>query len=294
VKHNDKVIASVSLNPLKKGQDTLLSMSIPTSDLDKVGEDNYLLFSVLANGKEYNKDQHLIQYPHLPDLQYFTSSWMKVVKKDWKVAAKKIGYIEGAGDFVDGILSLSGLDVDNVPDNSLSNPNYLAQYDAIVLGVRAFNTQKKINAWMPVLLKYVENGGTLLVQYNTNQNLLTNQYGPYPFTISRDRVTEEDAAVTFTDPNSSLLHFPNEITAKDFDHWLQERGIYYPAGYEGHYKTLFSMHDTGEKPLESAVIYTPYGKGQFIYTSLVFFRELPAGNTGAIRLMMNLLSAGKK
>ncbi|MFA6058868.1 MAG: hypothetical protein WC756_11770 [Taibaiella sp.] len=218
---------------------------------------------------------------------------MKVVKKDWKVAVKKIGYIEGAGDFVDGILNLAGLEVDRVPENSLSSAAYLAQYDAIVLGVRTLNTQKKINAWMPVLMKYVENGGTLLVQYNTGQNLLTNQYGPYPFTISRDRVTEEDAAVTFTDPGASLLHFPNEITAKDFDHWVQERGIYYPAGYEGHYKTLFSMHDTGEKPLESAVIYTPYGKGQFIYTSLVFFRELPAGNTGAIRLMMNLLSAAK-
>lgn len=293
VKHNDKVITSVSLNPLKKGQDTLLAISIPTNDLDKAGEDNYLLFSVLANGKEYNKDQHLIQYPHLPDLQYFTSSWMKVVKKDWKVAVKKIGYIEGAGDFVDGILNLAGLEVDRVPENSLSNAAYLAQYEAIVLGVRTLNTQKKINAWMPVLMKYVENGGTLLVQYNTGQNLLTNQYGPYPFTISRDRVTEEDAAVTFTDPGASLLHFPNEITTKDFDHWVQERGIYYPAGYEGHYKTLFSMHDTGEKPLESAVIYTPYGKGQFIYTSLVFFRELPVGNTGAIRLMMNLLSAGK-
>jgi LmbE family N-acetylglucosaminyl deacetylase len=293
VKYNGKVINTVSLNPLKKGQDTLLSVSIPTNELDKPGEDNYLLFSVLANGKEYNKSQHLIQYPHLPDLQYFTSSWMKVVKKDWKVAVKKIGYIEGAGDFVDGILSLAGLQVDRVPENSLSSAAALAQYDAIVLGVRALNTQKKINAWMPVLMKYVENGGTLLVQYNTNQNLLTNQYGPYPFTISRDRVTEEDAAVTFTDPAASLLHFPNEITTKDFDNWIQERGIYYPSGYEGHYKTLFSMHDTGEKPLESAVIYTPYGKGQFIYTSLVFFRELPAGNTGAIRLMMNLLSAGK-
>jgi LmbE family N-acetylglucosaminyl deacetylase len=294
VKYNDKVITSVTLNPLKKGQDTLLSISIPTNELKETGEENYLFYSVSANGKEYNRDQHLIQYPHLPDLQYFTNAWMKVVKKDWKVAVKRIGYIEGAGDFVDGILNLAGLEVDKVPENSLSNAAYLAQYDAIVLGVRTLNTQKKINAWMPVLMKYVENGGTLLMQYNTNQNLLTNQYGPYPFTISRDRVTEEDAAVTFTNPDASLLHFPNEITVKDFEHWVQERGIYYPSGYEDHYKTLFSMHDTGEKPLESAVIYTPYGKGHFIYTSLVFFRELPAGNTGAIRVMMNLLSAGKK
>jgi hypothetical protein len=210
------------------------------------------------------------------------------------VAVKKVGYIEGAGDYVDEILSLAGLDVDRVPESAMNSLSYLSQYDAIVLGVRAFNTQSKINAWMPVLLKYVENGGNLIVQYNTNQNLLTSQFGPYPFSISRDRVTEEDAAVTFTDPAAPLLHFPNEITTKDFDHWVQERGIYFPSGYEGQYKTLFAMHDTNEKPLDGSVIYTPYGKGQFIYTSLVFFRELPAGNTGAIRLMMNLLSAGKK
>lgn len=294
VKYHDKIISSVPLAALKKGQDTLISLSIPVNALVNAGEDSYILFSVVADGKEYSKDQHLIQYPHLPDLQYFTASWMKVVKKDWKVAVKKIGYIEGAGDYVDDILNLAGLDVDRVPESAMSSTSYLSQYDAIVLGVRAFNTQKKISAWMPVLLKYVENGGTLIVQYNTNQNLLTSQYGPYPFTISRDRVTEEDAEVTFTDPSSALMHFPNEITKKDFDGWVQERGIYYPAGYEGHYKTLFSMHDTGEKPLESSVIYTPYGKGQFVYTSLVFFRELPAGNIGAIRLMMNLLSAGKK
>jgi LmbE family N-acetylglucosaminyl deacetylase len=294
VKYNDKVISSMPLPALKKGQDTLISFPVPVNALANAGDDSYILFSVLANGKEYSKDQHLIQYPHLPDLQYFTASWMKVVKKDWKVAVKKIGYIEGAGDYVDDILNLAGLDVDRVSESAMSSSAYLSQYDVIVLGVRAFNTQKKISAWMPVLLKYVENGGTLLVQYNTNQNLLTSQYGPYPFTISRDRVTEEDAEVTFTDPSSALMHFPNEITKKDFDGWVQERGIYYPAGYEANYKTLFSMHDTGEKPLESSVIYTPYGKGQFIYTSLVFFRELPAGNTGAIRLMMNLLSAGKK
>jgi hypothetical protein len=107
-------------------------------------------------------------------------------------------------------------------------------------------------------------------------------------------VTDEEAAVTFTDTTSSLLHFPNEITQADFKDWIQERGIYFPSGFESNYKSLFSMHDGNEKPLNGAVIYTPYGKGQFIYSSLVFFRELPAGNVGAIRLMMNLLSAGKE
>ncbi len=294
VKYGDKMVTTLSLGHLRKDLDTLCSVTVPTAGFDQPGDDNYVLFSVMADGKEYNRDLHLIQYPHLPDLQYFTGSWMKVVRKDWKSAVKKIGYIEGAGDYVDEILNLAGLEVDRIPESAMSSPAYLAGYDAIVVGVRAYNTQKQINSWMPTLMKYVENGGNLVVQYNTNQNLMTSQFGPYPFTISRDRVTEEDAKVTFTDPGARLLHFPNEITDKDFDHWVQERGIYYPAGYEGHYKTLLSMHDTGEKPLNSAIIYTPYGKGNFIYSSLVFFRELPAGNTGAIRLMMNLLSAGKE
>lgn len=293
IKYDDKVIATLPLGNLRQGLDSLCSFSVPTEGFAGAEEDRYLLFSVWSEGKEYNRDMHLISYPHLPDLQYFTGAWMKTVRKDWKTAVKKIGYIEGAGDHVEEILNLAGLEVEHVPEGAMNSPAYLAQYDAIVLGVRTYNTQKQIGSWMPSLLKYVEDGGNLLVQYNTSQNLMTTQYGPYPFTISRNRVTEEDATVTFTDPASALLHFPNEITGKDFDHWVQERGIYYPAGYDKRYKTLLSMHDTGEQPLESAILYTPYGKGTFIYTSLVFFRELPAGNTGAIRLMMNLLSAGK-
>ncbi len=293
VKYSDKVIASFPLGNLRNDIDTLCSFSVPTTTFDHAGDDSHILLSVVADGKEYNQDMHLIQYPHLPDLQYFTGAWMKVVKKDWNVAVKKVGYIEGAGDYVDAILMLAGLQVDRIPENALNNVANLSQYDAIVLGVRALNTRKQIDAWMPVLMQYVSNGGTLLVQYNTNQNLLTSQYGPYPFTITRNRVTEEDAKVSFTDPQARLLHYPNEITEKDFEHWVQERGLYFPSNYDKQYKTLFSMHDTGEGPLEGAVIYTPYGKGQYIYSALAFFRQLPAGNTGAIRLMMNLLSAGR-
>ncbi|WP_118974903.1 PIG-L family deacetylase [Taibaiella koreensis] len=293
VKFKDKELTALSLGQLRKDIDTLFSIDVPVAGLSTAKEQDGLLCSVEAGGKVYSRDMHLIQYPHLPDLQYFTDASMKIVRKDWKAAVKKIGYIEGAGDHVAEVLGQTGLDIDQVPESAMSNTAYLSQFDAIVLGVRAYNTRKQISSWMPVLLQYVANGGTLLVQYNTNQNLQTTQYGPYPFSISRDRVTEEDAKVTFTDPSARLLHFPNEIREQDFDHWVQERGIYYPAGLDGRYKTLLSMHDTGEKPLESAIIYAPYGKGQFIYTSLVFFRQLPAGNNGAIRLMMNLLSAGK-
>jgi LmbE family N-acetylglucosaminyl deacetylase len=293
VVYKDKLIISKSINNLLQGQDTTYTLDIPTTAFANATKDDYIMVSVKAGGKVYDKTQHLIQYSHLPDLQYFTASWMHLVKKNWNVAVKKIGYIEGAGDYVDDILKLAGLQVETIPEGSLNSAQSLAQYDAIVVGVRALNVDKQSAAWMPVLMKYVEEGGTVLMQYNTNGNLQSKQYGPYPFTISRDRVTDEDANVTFTDTTSTLMHFPNELTQNDFKDWVQERGIYFPSGFESNYKSLFSMHDGDEKPLNGAVIYTPYGKGQYIYSSLVFFRELPAGNVGAIRLMMNLLSAGK-
>jgi len=293
VVYKDKAIVSKPISNLLPGQDTTYTLDIPTIAFTDATIDDYIMISVKAGNKIYDKTQNLIQYPHLPDLQYYTASWMHLVKKNWSAAVKKIGYIEGAGDYVDDILTLAGLQVEKVNGNALNNPQSLAQYDAIVVGVRALNVDKQSAAWMPVLMKYVENGGTVLMQYNTNGNLQTKQYGPYSFTISRDRVTDEEAAVTFTDTASSLMHFPNQITQNDFKDWVQERGIYFPSGFESNYKSLFSMHDGDEKPLNGAVIYTPYGKGQYIYTSLVFFRELPAGNVGAIRLMMNLLSAGK-
>jgi hypothetical protein len=226
-------------------------------------------------------------------LQYFSGTWMKAIEKNWEVRAKKIGYIEGAGDHVAGILNLVGVSVEYIPPTAMSSLKYLSNYDAIVVGVRAFNTKKEMASWMPTLLRYVENGGNLVIQYNTAQGLLTDQLGPYPLSVSRNRVTEEDAPITITDIQSPLMQYPNKITSKDFDNWIQERGIYYPENLDSRYKTMLSMHDTGEQPLNTAIVYTPYGKGHYIYTSLAFFRQLPAGNSGAIRLFMNLLSVGK-
>jgi len=294
VVYKGKKVYAAALPGLTKGEDTLFSFNIDTKAFANASEGDYIMIAVKDGEKLYDKAQHLVQYPHLPDLQYFTASWMKLVKKNWQAAVSKVGYIEGAGDNVDNILSLTELNVEQVPAGDLGNAQHLQKYQAIMLGVRALNTRKDAAALMPVLMKYVEDGGTLLVQYNTNGNLQTSQYGPYPFTISRDRVTEEDAAVTFTDTTAALLSFPNKITQDDFKGWVQERGIYFPTGFEQHYKSLFSMHDVNEKPLDGAVIYTPYGKGQYIYTSLVFFRQLPAGNVGSMRLLMNLLSAGRK
>ncbi len=291
---DNQPLYEMPLNKLTKGQDTLIRLSLAAAQFKTASDTSLLSFSLHSGSSVFDREQHLIQYPHLPDLPYYTPAQNKVVVKNWTSAVRRIGYIEGAGDYVDDVLSLCGLNVEHIQDAAMADPALLRRYDAIVVGVRAFNTEKRMVAWMPSLLQYVEQGGNLVVQYNTNQNLVTKQLGPYPFSISRDRVTEEDAEVRFTYPDSRLMHFPNELAPADFDHWVQERGIYFPENWDKRYQTLLSMHDAQESPLEGAILYAPYGKGHFVYTSLVFFRQLPAGNRGAIRLLMNLLSAGKE
>lgn len=223
---------------------------------------------------------------------------MKKVPENWQVAVHHIGYVDGVGDFVDDVLRLCGLKVEQIPLLELNDPAYLNRFDAIVVGIRAFNTQKRLKSGIAGLLNYTKNGGTLIVQYNKSAHLETTELGPYPITLSSNRVTDEKAPVTFTNPQSSLMNFPNKITQNDFKGWVQERGLYAPVKWDSHYQTLFSIPGVNgiyEKPIiTGAVLYTPYGSGQYIYTSMAFFRQLPAGNVGAIRLFMNFLSAGKQ
>lgn len=257
----------------------------------------------IADGVTYNKNKVLIQYPHLPALQYFAPATVTVMKGDIQVNVKKVGYIEGAGDFIPEFLRIAGIQVDVLKDEDFygnldesggnGGQNKLSQYDAIVLGVRANNTEKKLGRWMPFLWSYVKGGGNLVMQYNTNQDTTVDQLGMYNFSIANKRVTEENAVVKFLNPNHKLLNFPNKITADDFKGWVQERGAYFPAQWDSEYEPLFEMHDTNEEPLQGSTLYAKYGKGNFIYTPLAFFRQLPAGNVGAARLFLNFLSAQK-
>lgn len=256
----------------------------------------------VADGITYDKKQVLIQYPHLPSLQYFAPASVTVMKGDIRANVKKVGYIEGAGDFIPEFLRIAGIQVDvlkdedfygNVNESGNGTQNKLSQYDAIVLGVRANNTEKKLGRWMPFLWSYVKGGGNLVMQYNTNQDTTVDQLGIYNLRIANKRVTEENAEVTFLNPNHKLLNFPNKITQNDFNGWVQERGAYFPDQWDATYEPLFEMHDTGEEPLKGSTLYAKYGKGNFIYTPLAFFRQLPAGNAGAARLFLNFLSAQK-
>jgi hypothetical protein len=213
----------------------------------------------------------------------------KVEKADLKFAGMNIGYIAGAGDLIPESLTQIGYHVTRLTESQVINDD-LSVYDAVITGVRLYNISEELDAMQPKLMSYVKNGGVLLVQYNVNGTLKRNDIGPYPFTITRDRVTDEDAKVTFLAPDDDALNFPNKITARDFDGWIQERGLYFAANIDAHYTPVLGMNDAGEQNSNGSLLVAPYGKGRFVYTSLAFFRELPAGVPGAYRLFVNLIS----
>jgi LmbE family N-acetylglucosaminyl deacetylase len=232
-----------------------------------------------------------IDYPHIPFIHYFHGTNTKVVSERINVRGKHIGYIVGAGDKMPGCLELMGYDVTELKEADILGGN-LGRFDAIVTGVRAFNTQPWLKNVMPRLMAYVHAGGVLVEQYNNFNGLVTPALGPYPFHVGSGRVTDETAEVTFLDAGSPVLHYPNEITAKDFAGWIQERGLYYidTDGLDARYSTILGMHDPGEAIQKGSLVVGKYGKGKFVYTALAFFRQLPAGVPGAYRLFANLLA----
>ncbi|WP_316833276.1 PIG-L family deacetylase [Pedobacter aquatilis] len=283
-------------------KDITIDYTIPKAKLAAINVNRLQLeANYVADGKTYDKKQVLIQYPHLPSLQYFAPATAIVMKGDIQARVKKVGYVEGAGDFIPEFLRIAGIQVDVLKDEDFygyvdesganGSQNKLSQYDAIILGVRANNTEKKLGRWLPFLWSYVKAGGNLIMQYNTNQDATVDKLGMYGFNIANKRITEENAEVKFLKPDHKLLNFPNKITTEDFKGWVQERGAYFPDKWSKEYEPLFEMHDTDEEPLQGSTLYAKYGKGNFIYTPLAFFRQLPAGNVGAARLFLNFLSA---
>ncbi|GAB4404413.1 MAG: hypothetical protein OHK0053_29950 [Microscillaceae bacterium] len=230
-----------------------------------------------------------IRYPHIPIQTIFPESHLRLVRFELTRGGKNIGYIAGAGDDLPQCLRQVGYQVNLLQDQDLQGN--LGEYDAIVVGVRAFNTQDWLRYRHKNLLEYVQKGGRLVVQYHTPWELVVSELGPYPFSISRDRVTVENAPVAFLKPDHPLLNFPNRLQASDFEGWVQERGLYFAGKRDERYEALVSTHDPDEKPLDGALIYAQYGQGEFIYTGFSFFRELPAGVPGAYRFFANLLAS---
>jgi LmbE family N-acetylglucosaminyl deacetylase len=234
-----------------------------------------------------------ISYPHIHRQAYFPESRIKVVKLDVQTKGKRLGYIMGAGDDVPEALRHLGYEVLMLTDEMLETSD-LSSFDAIVVGVRAYNTRDRLKNAKQRLLDYVERGGTLVVQYNVASGALADQMGPYPLTIGRDRVTVESAPVMFLIVDHPLLTFPNQITSEDFEGWVQERGLYFASSWDEKYEAILSSHDPGEPERKGGLLYARYGKGVFIYTSYAWFRQLPAGVPGAFRIFANLISAGKR
>lgn len=247
---------------------------------------------VNLNGKIYTDELIEIDYAHIPFQTVLMPSKSKVVRLDIKKRGNNIGYIEGAGDVVPESLQQIGYTVTLIKPEQIS-PENLSNFDAIVVGIRAYNSVEALKFKQKFLLNYVNQGGNLIVQYNTNRRLKVNNLAPYNLKLSRDRVTDEQAAVTILNPQHPFLNFPNKITAQDFDGWVQERGLYFPNEWSKEFTPLLAFNDKGESPKKGSLLVAKYGKGNYIYTGLSFFREFPAGVPGAYRLFANLLSASK-
>jgi len=276
----------------RKGEEKVIAFWVTPPTFQSEGNATVIM---KAEGERYDKKLLIIKHPHIPAQTVLLSSNAKVVRIDLEKSGEKVGYVMGAGDVVPASLSQMGFQVTQLHVNNLTEEN-LKSFDAVVLGVRAYNTVEGIEFKQKALFNYVENGGNLIVQYNTTGDLKVSEkeLAPLPMSLSRDRITDEDAPVTFLVPNHSILNFPNKITEIDFKGWEQERGLYFPGKWDNAFTPVLRFNDPGEKPLDGALLVARHGKGYYIYTGLSFFRELPAGVPGAFRLFANMISMGKE
>jgi LmbE family N-acetylglucosaminyl deacetylase len=234
-----------------------------------------------------------IEYDHIPAQRLFNDIGARLVRADVKRNGNRIGYVMGSGDEVPNVLRQVGYDVTLLSDADLDRGDF-SMFDAVVTGVRAYNTRQRLREAHEKLMQYVANGGTVVVQYNTGNglsDLVVQIPGPYPFKISRDRVTVEEAPVRFVDPNHAVLTTPNKITAADFSGWIQERGLYFTTEWDPKYTTVLASNDPGEPEKAGGQLVARHGKGVFIYTAYAWWRQLPAGVPGALRAFVNLVSA---
>lgn len=280
--------SSIEYSLAKKNEEKVVSFSITPSSNESVGD----VKVILNNEDKTAKSLVTIEYDHIQTQTLLPEAKAKLVRLNVAINGKNIGYIKGAGDEVPTALEQLGYTVTMLDENSLKNSDLL-QYDAIVAGIRTYNTNKYMPNVYSKLMEYVKNGGNYVVQYNTNRGLDTKTMAPYPLTLSRDRVTVEEAKVTFLAPKHLIMNTPNKITKADFDGWVQERGLYFPNEWDKNYTSILGWNDPNEEMTKGSLLVANYGKGSFIYTGISFFRELPAGVPGAFKLFANIVSYGK-
>lgn len=278
------------VNIVHKGEEQQLTFTVIPP---KNQSEGYVSPIVHINNSDYTKELIEITYEHIPYQTVLLPSESKIVRLDIKKKGENIGYIAGAGDVVPESLLQIGYNVLTIKPEDI-NAETLTRFDAIVVGIRAYNTLENIEFKQQLLFDFVANGGNMIVQYNTSRGLKTNVLAPYNLKLSNDRVTDENAEVRFLNPNHSLLNYPNKITQHDFEGWTQERGLYFPNEWSSEFTPILSMNDKNESPKDGSLLVAKHGKGYYIYTGLSFFREFPEGVSGAYRLFANMLSIGKE
>ncbi len=283
--------SSLMLAPLNQGEQIRLNISITPP---KVADRTELRITARFDGRDYGMEHAGISYGHIPYQMVLRPQSTSLIREDIELAKGTIGYIEGAGDGIDESLRALGIPVTAIDLDTLQQVSQLRPFRAVVMGIRAYNVETaRLKIKQPILMDYVKDGGNLIVQYNTagRWGAQFDGLGPYPFELSRRRVTDETAPVEITSSNSRVLNYPNRIEESDFDHWVQERGLYFPNQWAPEYQTLIQTRDSGEDHLKGGILHAAYGKGNYFYTSLSFFRQLPAGVPGAYRLFVNMLYA---
>ncbi|PYI99123.1 MAG: LmbE family protein [Verrucomicrobia bacterium] len=281
--------AAIQIDLKGANAETVAAFTVKPPEQDSEGT---LRAIASVEGREYSFGHVRISYPHIGVHILMPAAEVKVVRADIRKKGERIGYIPGAGDDVPESLQQIGYTVKILTDGDITEKN-LAQFSVVVLGIRAYNTDDRISTWLPELFAYVKSGGVAIAQYNTTTDLKTKEMTPYLLEISRDRVTDENAEVRILAPNHPLVTTPNKITSKDFDGWVQERGLYFPSKWGAAWTPILSCNDPKEKPLDVGLLVAKSGKGLFIYTSYSWFRQLPAGVPGAYRLFANMVSLGK-
>ena len=273
----------------KKGQEIVAVFSISPSK--EVGEIS-IKSIVTVDGLAYDLNKIDINYPHIYKQMVLKPAEAKAIRLEIKTKNEKIAYIMGAGDEVPKSLIQMGYEVDILKPDEITTEK-LENYDVVMTGIRAYNVVNALAFKQNILFDFVKNGKTMIVQYNTTDDLVTKDIAPFPLKISRDRVTEENAEVRFLNPKHTVLNYPNKISIEDFKDWRQEQGLYYPNEWDVAFTPILSSNDNGEKPKNGALLIAKYGKGNYIYTGLSFFRELPEGVSGAFRLLANIIATGK-
>lgn len=270
----------------KKGEEQTVSFQVTApKDADEIAAK---CVAVVA-GKRFDKEQVNITYEHIAKQQVLKPSEAKFIKLDIKTGNEKIAYIMGAGDEVPKCLGQMGYDVSIIKPEEITAEKLL-NFNVVMTGIRAYNTIQTLAFKQDILFDFVKSGHTMIAQYNTLDDFVTPNIAPFPLKISRDRVTEENATVTLLAPQHPVLNTPNKITNKDFEGWKQEQGLYYPSEWDVAFTPIIASNDKGESSKKGAILVAKHGKGNYIYTGLSFFRELPEGVTGAYRLMANMIS----